>query len=118
MNAPARGEVWYADFDPVRGHEQAGHRPALVVSADIFNAGPARLVVVLPMTSVDRGIPLHVAVEPPEGGVRERSLIKCEDIRSIDQRRLDRRLGAVSAETMAAVDERLRALLELWRGAG
>ncbi|MGC9317493.1 MAG: type II toxin-antitoxin system PemK/MazF family toxin [Armatimonadota bacterium] len=117
MSTPARGEVWYADFNPVRGHEQAGHRPALVVSADLFNAGPANLVVVLPMTTVDRGIPLHVAVEPPEGGVRERSLIKCEDIRSIDQRRLTRRLGVVSQETMARVDDHLRALLVLRGGA-
>jgi mRNA interferase MazF len=116
MKPPARGEVWYADSGPVPGHEQAGHRPALVVSANLFNAGPAGLVVVLPMTTVDRGIPLHVAVEPPEGGVRERSLIKCEDIRSIDQRRLTRHLGAASQETMARVDDHLRALLVLRGG--
>ncbi|MEA3401327.1 MAG: type II toxin-antitoxin system PemK/MazF family toxin [Armatimonadota bacterium] len=117
MRTPARGDVWYADFSPVRGHEQAGYRPALVISANLFNAGPAGLVVVLPMTTVDRGIPLHVAVGPPEGGVRERSLIKCEDIRSIDQRRLTRYLGAVSQDTIAMVDDRLRALLGLQGGA-
>lgn len=113
MIAPARGEVYYADIDPVRGHEQAGRRPVLVVSATLFNEGPANLVVALPITTRDRGIPLQVAVEPPEGGVTKRSLIKCEDIRSIDSRRLGRRLGAISAATMDAVEERLRALLGL-----
>ncbi|MFW6156269.1 MAG: type II toxin-antitoxin system PemK/MazF family toxin [Armatimonadota bacterium] len=113
MIAPARGEVYYADLDPVRGHEQAGRRPVLVVSATLFNEGPANLVVVLPMTTRDRGIPLQVAIDPPEGGVTKRSLIKCEDIRSIDSRRLDSRLGAISAATMDAVEERLRALLGL-----
>jgi mRNA interferase MazF len=111
--APARGEVYYADLDPVRGHEQAGRRPVLVVSATLFNEGPANLVVVLPMTTRERGIPLQVAIDPPEGGVTKRSLIKCEDIRSIDSRRLDGRLGAISAATMDAVEERLRALLGL-----
>jgi mRNA interferase MazF len=79
----------------------------------MFNAGPARLVVVLPMTTRDRGIPLHVAIEPPEGGVSLRSLIKCEDIRSIDQQRLTRRLGRISEDTLSLVEESLRALLEL-----
>ena len=46
MAGPARGEVWSVDLDPVRGHEQAGTRPALVVSVDEFNEGPADLVVI------------------------------------------------------------------------
>ncbi|MFW6437390.1 MAG: type II toxin-antitoxin system PemK/MazF family toxin [Armatimonadota bacterium] len=111
--APERGEVWYADLDPVRGHEQAGHRPVLVVSATAFNKGPAGLVIVLPMTTRDRGIPMQVSVEPDEGGVSQRSLIKCEDIRSVDQRRLTKRIGSVSEGTMAMVRANLRTLLEL-----
>ena len=51
MSSPARGEVWLADLNPVRGHEQAGRRPVLVVSEDLFNQGPAGLAVVLPLTS-------------------------------------------------------------------
>jgi mRNA interferase MazF len=111
--APQRGEVWYADLDPVRGHEQAGHRPVLVVSATVFNEGPAGLAIVLPMTTRDRGIPMQVSVEPGEGGVSRRSLIKCEDIRSVDQRRLTKRIGSVSEGTMAMVRANLRTLLEL-----
>ncbi len=115
MSVALRGEVWYADLDPVRGHEQAGHRPVLVVSTNTFNSGPVGLVVVVPMTTRDRGVPLHVSVEPPEGGLQQRSLLKCEDIRSVDRRRLTRRVGAVSQATMEEVEDRLRALLELPR---
>lgn len=111
--APERGEVWYADLDPVRGHEQAGQRPVLVVSATYFNDGPAGLVVVVPMTTRDRGVPMQVSIEAGEAGVSRRSLIKCEDIRSIDQRRLTRPLGVVSEATMSHVEENLRTLLEL-----
>ena len=66
MSAPARGEVWLADLSPERGHEQAGRRPVLVVSEDLFNRGPAGLAIVLPMTSVVCNVPTHVPIVPPE----------------------------------------------------
>jgi mRNA interferase MazF len=94
-------------------HEQAGRRPALVVSADQFNRGTAGLVVVVPMTTRERRIPLHVEVEPPEGGVRERSFIKCEDIRSVAAERLVTAWGDVSAATISRVEDRIRILLDL-----
>jgi mRNA interferase MazF len=105
--------VWEVDLDPVRGHEQAGTRPAVVVSADRFNRGPAGLVVLLPMTTRDRGIPLHVAVEPSESRLGRRGWIKPEDIRSVSVERLGRRLGSVPATALAAVDDRLRVLLDV-----
>ncbi|MBC7343343.1 MAG: type II toxin-antitoxin system PemK/MazF family toxin [Clostridia bacterium] len=111
MRTPLRGEVWLVDLDPVGGSEQAGRRPGLVVSVDLFNRGPADLVVVIPLTTREKGIPWHVAVEPPEGGLKEKSFIKCEDLRSVAKERLLSRLGAVSAETLAAVEDRLRILL-------
>jgi mRNA interferase MazF len=113
MTTPERGEIWFANLDPVRGHEQAGHRPVLIISATQFNQGPAGLAIVVPLTTRDRGIHYHVAIEPDEAGVSRRSMIKCEDVRSIDQRRLTRRLGAVGDSTMGAVEKRLRALLVL-----
>lgn len=113
MAAPLRGEVWIVDLSPVRGREQAGRRPALVVSVDMFNRGPAELVVVLPITTKEKGVPLHVRIDPPEGGVKETSFIKCEDIRSISTQRLAVRLGIVSARTMALVEDRVRVLLGL-----
>jgi mRNA interferase MazF len=70
-----RGEVWLADLNPTRGHEQAGKRPVAVVSEDRLNNGPAGLVIVLPITSTIRPIPSHVVVAPPEGGLAVRSAV-------------------------------------------
>lgn len=111
--APCRGEVWFVDLDPVRGHEQAGHRPGLVVSEDLFNEGPSDLVVLLPITTTKRGIPFHVRLEPPEGGLSRESFVKCEDVRSVARERLTRRAGRVTPATMAEIEDRLRILLRL-----
>jgi mRNA interferase MazF len=115
MNAdrPSRGETWLVKLDPTEGREQAGSRPALVVSVDLFNHGPAELVAVLPITTRHRGIPFHVAVNPPEGGLAHSSYIKCEDVRSVSTGRLRRRFGRVSQQTMDAVEDRLRILFGL-----
>lgn len=113
MLVPARGDVYLADLDPVRGREQAGVRPVVVISVNLFNKGPGDLAVVLPITSKKRGILWHVEVNPPEGGLRLSSYIKCEDIRSISRDRLGRRLGQVATRTMLAVEDRIRILLEL-----
>ena len=113
MSPPARGEVWLADLNPTRGHEQAGRRPVLVVSDDIFNRGPAGLVIVLPMTSTVRNVPTHVPVAPPEGGVKNRTAILCDGVRSVSVERLAVRWGAVGHQTMAVVEDRLRILLRL-----
>jgi mRNA interferase MazF len=110
---PARGEIWYAELDPVRGHEQAGTRPCLIISVNRFNRGRAELVIVAPCTTRARGLASHVDVSPPEGGLTVRSYIKCEDLRSISKERLRQRVGSVSVLTMAQVEVRLRDLLGL-----
>ena len=78
---------------------------------NVFNAGPADLVVVLPITSKSKGVLYHVEVLPPEGGLTLTSYIKCEDIRSIAKDRLLHRRGAVTLATMFDVEDRLRILL-------
>lgn len=113
MLEPQRGEVWLADLSPTRGREQAGQRPVLVFSVDEFNQGSAELVVVLPITSTIRPIPLHLIVQPPEGGLKTESRILTDAVRSISKERLVERWGQVSTETMGAVEERLRVLLGL-----
>lgn len=110
---PSRGEIWFVELDPTRGHEQAGHRPGLIVSVDLFNHGPAGLVVVLPITTREKGIPFHVRIDAPQAGLTRHSFIKCEDIRSVSRERLSRRVGKVSPEIMAAVEDRIRILLGL-----
>ncbi len=114
MASPRLGEVWLVDLSPTRGHEQAGRRPALVVSADGFNRSAAGLVFMMPFTTRKRGIPTHVAVDPPAGGLREVSWARCEDLRSVSIERLgESPLGVVGSEVLGAVAERLRLLLGL-----
>jgi mRNA interferase MazF len=85
----------------------------LVVSVDPFNAGRSGLAVVLPITSRVRPLPLHVPVNPPEGGLRVPSAILCDAVRSIDQRRLIDRWGPVNPTTMTLVEGCLRRLMGL-----
>ncbi len=110
---PLRAEIWTVNFDPIQGREQAGSRPGLIFSTNAFNRSPAELIVVIPITSKSKGIPWHVEVSPPEGGVKITSYIKTEDVRSVSKMRLGKRWGKVSPQTMAEVAERLRILLEL-----
>lgn len=111
---PSRGEIWTANLNPTRGHEQAGKRPVLIVSTNTFNHGPADLLFVLPLTGTNRNIPFHVPVNPPEGGLTTRSYILCDAIRSIAKERLGSKpWGVVSTKTMAKVEYRLQVLLEL-----
>jgi len=110
---PLRGEVWMVDLRPTRGHEQDLLRPSVVVSSDEFNRSAAELVMVLPMTRTFRGIPFHVEVDPPEGGLRARSYVLCDQIRTIAKERLGARRGELSQATLRRCDARLRVLLDL-----
>lgn len=88
-------------------------RPCLIVSLDLFNQGPAELVIVVPLTTKERHIRTHIRLKAPEGGVKATSLIKCEDVRSISIERLVSRWGQVSSSTMARVEDCLRILMGL-----
>ena len=111
--SPAKGEVWMLNFDPTLGHEQSGVRPAVIVSTDLFNSGPADLLIVLPITTRSKRVRTHVELFPPEGGLTNVSYVKCEDIRSVSKARLIRRLGKVSLQAMDSIQDRLRILLDL-----
>lgn len=113
MSQASRGDIWLVSLDPSKGREQAGTRPALIMSVDIFNHGAADLVVAVPITSKAKGIPVHIEIKQPEGGLTVTSYAKCEDIRSISTARLVKRLGNVSSRTIDLVEDRLRILLGL-----
>lgn len=99
MTVPSQREVWVARLDPIAGREQAGTRPVVVVSRDAFNAAGWRLCVCVPLTTRDRGSPLHVEIAPPEGGVRATSFALVDQVRSLDGSRLTERWGAVNQGT-------------------
>lgn len=109
---PSWGDVWLVNLDPTLGHEQAGRRPAVIVSEDGFNHGAGQMVVIVPMTRTARGVPLHVPVDPPEGGVRARSYVMCDNIRSISTIRLVDYWGSLMPVTMTRIGLRLERLLK------
>ena len=111
---PSRGEVWLADPPRhLQGRDQLGARPVLVISVDEINSSPSGLSVLVPFTSRDRGVALHVPVEPPEGGLLQHSVLLPEQVHAADQARLVRRLGQVTSETLSSIEDRLRIVLGL-----
>jgi mRNA interferase MazF len=106
-----RGEIWLVNLDPIIGREQAGTRPALIVSADSFNASGLELVIVCPLTSKYKGFPTHVDLKMGEAGLTQDSYIKTEDIRSISLQRLVRKMGTVDANIMHKVESIMKKIL-------
>lgn len=98
-----RGEVWMAWLDPIVGREQGGRRPVLIVSSDQFNALPHSLCVAVPLTRTNRHIPTHVEITAGEAGLPSDSVILCDQIRSINIERLQKRVGVASDHTMSQV---------------
>ena len=111
-SSPPRGEIWRVDFDPVRGHEQGRTRPALIISNDIVNQSPARLLTVVPITTKERKLRSYLRLDPPEGGLSQSSYIICDQIRTISHERLGRKYGSVSRSVLAEVETRLKFLLD------
>lgn len=113
--AVRRGDIWDVELDPVVGHEQGGRRPALVVSSDVMNTAPSRLVMVLPITGRDRGLASQYRVEPPKGELTKPSFILGDQLRTVSTAWLDRRRGLAASETLAGALRIVRFLLDLPR---
>ncbi len=109
---PRTGEVWDIDFDPQVGREQGGVRPALVISNDQFNRLPNGLSIVVPITGTDRNIPLHIRLQPPEGGLTKPSVVMCDQARAQSNQRFLRRRGVVSPEIVALVQAMVGACID------
>ena len=93
---PERGDVVWLNFTPQAGHEQAGHRPALVLSPAAYN-GKTGLMLCCPITSQVKGYPFEVQLSP-DAGVR--GVVLSDQVKSLDWRaRQARRKGAVSKRT-------------------
>ncbi|MEI2765645.1 MAG: type II toxin-antitoxin system PemK/MazF family toxin [Dermatophilaceae bacterium] len=117
-----RGELWLADLaggptTPSGTGPQPGH-PVVVVSNDAANAAAAALrrghVTVVPVsTGAGRGRPFQVELDPQETGLREPAKAQAEQVRSLSAARLSRRIGALSPQTMRALDDALRVHLGL-----
>ncbi len=105
-----RGEIWWADLDPVRGREQAGQRPVLVVSEDIFNERSGTIIA-MAITSQPQGAGFPLTLEL--SGVRQpkASWLKISQVRTLSVDRLVRRLGRVPPELLEKALEGLNEIL-------
>jgi len=104
---PRRGEVWLVNWNPARGSEQAGRRPALVIQNDIGNE-KAPTTIVAAISSPVRVYPMNVQINPPEGGLDHPSIIKTSQILTISKERLEKRLGRISRDSMDEVDKAIK----------
>jgi mRNA interferase MazF len=113
--APARGEVYLAQLDPIRGSEQGGERPVVVMSRDAINRN-SPVVIVVPLTdraNKKKTYPSHVVLNAGDGGLRIDSIALGEQIRAIAVSRLSKRLGQLSPASVDAIGAALRIALDL-----
>jgi mRNA interferase MazF len=105
---PEAGDIVWLEFDPQAGHEQAGHRPALVLSPAAYNRRRG-MMICCPMSSRIRGYPFEVAVPGDEP-----SVVLADQVKSLDWvARRARRKQAAPAAVLVEVRAKLKALLEL-----
>ncbi|MFQ5616769.1 MAG: type II toxin-antitoxin system PemK/MazF family toxin [Anaerolineales bacterium] len=116
-----RGEIYWVEFDPVKGSEQGGLRPALIVQQDMGNRySPTTIVVAITRTIPPKRYPFVVVIESEESGLPKRSAVNCAHMATIQQigpsSRLRsprgeekvRSIGQLSVEKMAEVDRALQ----------
>ncbi len=112
-----RGEIYLCAFDPTIGHEIRKTRPALVIQNDVGNRY-SPLTIVAAITSKISSVPYPIEViadADASNGLETRSSIRLDQIRTVDQQRLIRRLGVMDTATMAKVDEAIQISLGLVR---
>jgi mRNA interferase MazF len=109
---PRRGEIWLVNWNPARGSEQAGKRPALVIQNNIGNEHASTTIVAAVSTTIKK-YPMNVLLDPPQGGLMKSSIIKTSQILTVSKDRLEKRLGVIEADKMKEVDRALRLSLSL-----
>ena len=105
-----RGEVYWANLDPTKGHEQSGLRPALVLSQDVFN-DRSGVVIAVALTSQPQkaGFPLTLSLS--SSALPKKSWVKISQIRTLSQERLGKRIAKISPEELDLVIEGLNEII-------
>ncbi len=105
-----RGEIRWADLNPTRGHEQAGLRPVLILSHDVFNERSGTVIALAITSSAQRaGFPL--TLELKTGDLPKQSWVKISQIRSLSVDRIGRLIGRVSHEELSQVIDGLNEII-------
>ena len=105
-----RGDIVWADLNPVRGREQAGRRPVLVLSHDVFNERSGT-VIALALTSQPPGAGFPLTLELGGRGLPRRSWVKISQIRTLSVERIGRRLARATADEMTQIVEGLNEII-------
>jgi mRNA interferase MazF len=105
-----RGEIRWADLNPVRGREQAGLRPVLILSHDLFNER-SQTVIAVALTSQEPRAGFPLTLESKATGLSKRSWIKISQIRTLSLDRIGRRMARASEEELARVLDGLNEIL-------
>jgi len=105
-----RGEIYWADLDPVRGREQAGLRPVLILSNDLFNRRSGTVIAVA-ITSQSPVVGFPLTAELPPKCLPRPSWVKISQIRTISVERIGRRMGELSPEDLEQIVEGLIELI-------
>lgn len=109
-----RGDIFYADLSPVIGSEQGGVRPVLVVQNDIGNRYSPTVIVAAITSQINKGkLPTHVEIDAKDFGLPRDSVILLEQIRTVDKKRLEEKIGHLDEEMMDKVNEGLSISLGL-----
>ncbi len=104
-----RGDIFYGDLSPVRGSEQGGVRPVLVIQNDIGNKYSPTVIVAAITSQINKAkLPTHVELVAEGYGITKDSVILLEQIRTIDKKRLKEKIGHLSDELMDKVDVALQ----------
>lgn len=105
-----RGDIRWADLNPVRGKEQAGKRPVLILSHDVFNERSGTVIAVA-LTSQPQHAAFPLTLELQSADLPKKSWVKISQIRTLATERLGSRLGRVTPEEMARVVEGLNEIV-------
>ena len=105
-----RGEIRWADLNPVRGHEQAGRRPVLILSHDVFNERSGTVIAVA-LTSHEPRAGFPLTLESKVADLNKRSWIKISQIRTLSVERIGRRIARASEEELASVVDGLSEII-------
>lgn len=107
-----RGEIWLVNFDPGRGSEQEGIRPALIIQNDVGNQY-ASTTIIAAITSTIKKYPVTVFLDSKEGGLKRPSMINLTQLLTIDRTRLMKKIGPIKEARMQEVDEAIKISLGL-----
>ncbi|ABR50224.1 transcriptional modulator of MazE/toxin, MazF [Alkaliphilus metalliredigens QYMF] len=103
-----RGDIYYADLSPVIGSEQGGVRPVLIIQNDIGNRYSPTVIVAAITSQINKAkLPTHIEITASDYGLPKDSVVLLEQIRTIDKRRLEEKVGHFDEEMMIKVNEAL-----------